>query len=543
MIHKLLNNKYSRLLLGIFAVSFIIRVFQLGSLPFNFHEDEVLVGYVGRYILENGFDIYGNKWPLLFFNKFGDYYIIGPFYLSAISSLIFGMNEFAIPFPAAFLGSLIVFPTYTLSYFVTRNKTIGLIAAAFIAITPWHIVLSRSSVEGIMGSTIFLSGIVLLLYAIRRKEIKYLIVGSFLFLLCYWMYHPFRIYVPLSFVPLCILFPEIRKNKKLLVGFITATIVFFGLTFYISTTPWGSGRLEQTSIFSELSGVKIRIQQQIFNTGEEDIPTARIFNNKLIGFGREFINQYVTYFSPNFLFLRGGAESRYDMPDQGLLYVSFLIFLIAAFLPIGKKIRYHNSYLYYLIYLILLAPFPAAITYYGSPNINRSALLASVLIIPVAIGFYNILTAKYNKLFVPVLGLILLAECIYFWHQYSVQGEVFNAIRRNDAHRELVQYVQKKKQQYQHIFLPAEGNIALYYLFFNKDFNPNYATQFKTDARIDSIDNISFIDTSCPSTINNLNFDNSLIINRYNCSEVTELKKITDIKGKNILLGFTVYSQ
>ena len=60
-------------LLLIFAIALVLRLYRLGTLPITFHEDELLSGYLGRYILQNGFDLYGNKWPLLYFNKFGDY--------------------------------------------------------------------------------------------------------------------------------------------------------------------------------------------------------------------------------------------------------------------------------------------------------------------------------------------------------------------------------------------------------------------------------------------------------------------------------------
>ena len=59
-----MRNRHLLLLGGVFLFACIIRLLYLGSFPTNFHEDEVLVGYVGRFILQNGVDIYGNPWPL-----------------------------------------------------------------------------------------------------------------------------------------------------------------------------------------------------------------------------------------------------------------------------------------------------------------------------------------------------------------------------------------------------------------------------------------------------------------------------------------------
>lgn len=530
------------LLFLIFFLALALRLYKLGSLPFNPHEDEILSGYVGRFILENGVDLYGNKWPLLYFNKFGDYYIILPMYLAGLSSFLFGVNAFAIRFPAAFIGSLIVFPLYYLTLQVFKDKKAALIAALLGAITPWHLVLSRSSVEGIIGSTIFLGAIVCVLEYIRNKRNLVGLLSVGLFFLSYWIYHPFRIYTPLVLLPLPILFASIRKDRRMLMTWVVTAGLFFLLTFGISSTEWGSGRFEQTSIFSDLSGVTIRIQEQIYNSGNDNIFIARLFHNKVIGFGREFIAQYLTYFSPVFLFLKGGAESRFDVPDNGLYFITYLMGIISACF-LGKY-KGDKPYLWYFLYLLVIAPIPAALTYYGSPNIHRAAFFGVLLLIPIAYGFAQLLKLKYVRLITVGLVLLVLVEFGYFWHQYSVQADVYTGIRRNDAFKELALYTAQHKDEYDLVYLPAEGNTALYYLYFTQDFNPKYASQFKTDARIDKVGNVQFLDATCPTEKLWANdFDKKiLVVNRHSCGEKADLQKVTDIKGRNPLLGFTLYT-
>ncbi|MDA1317385.1 MAG: glycosyltransferase family 39 protein [bacterium] len=530
------------ILLFIWLLSFGLRIYHLGSLPFNFMEDEVLSGYVGRYILQNGIDLYGNEWPLLFFDKFGDFYIIGPMYLSGLSTYLFGITEFAVRFPAALLGSMIVFPIYYFVKNIFRNTNIGLLSALLVSLSPWHIILSRSTVEGIIGSSIFLSALVLLVAFIYRKKYMYFFIAIVLFFISYFIYHPFRMYTPLIFLPIPLFFPKLKARLPIFGSIIAVFILFAGLTYYISTTPWGSGRFHQTSIFSELSGVSIRIQEQIYNVGEQDIFRARLFHNKVIGYGREFIRQYISYFSPNFLFTNGGAESRYDVPDQGLLYLTYLALIIIALSPLkAKKIEINNHLMGYFFYLLLIAPLPAAVTYYGSPNIHRSLFLGILLIIPAAYGAYKLWFIPYRKIVISIVVMVLLGEFIYFWHQYSVQSDKFTAMRRNDAHRELMNYLQENSASYEHIYLPAEGATSLYYLFFTKNFSKDLAGKFHKDAYIKSIDNITFIESSCP-TENPLKLtDRILIVNRHNCPEKPDLHKVATIKGKNELLGFTLY--
>ncbi|MBI3366083.1 glycosyltransferase family 39 protein [Candidatus Roizmanbacteria bacterium] len=368
------KHKATVALLLVFALALFLRLYRLGTLPANFHEDEVLSGFIGRYILQNGKDIYGNPWPLLYFNKFGDFYIILPVYLSGLATYVFGINEFAVRFPIALFGALAVFPVYLLVYWTTKNKSISLLSALLSAIVPWQLVLGRSTTEGIIGCTLFLTGIVLFLQSIKKQNIPLLVLSSILFFITYDIYHPFRLYTPLIFISTFLIFRNQMKKKKYILSYLFAMIFFFALTLYIGTTFWGKGRFVQTSIFSPISGVSIKINELMFGEGQQQIHIARLFHNKIIMYGREFINQYFSYFSPSLLFVNGWQKSRYYVPEQGLMFLSFLVFLFLAILPIKTKpsFQINKQHFLFLLFLLFLAPFPAAFTVIESPNVHRA---------------------------------------------------------------------------------------------------------------------------------------------------------------------------
>lgn len=104
-----MNKKALLVLFVIFFLTSFLRIFNLLSLPFSLHTDELYAGYVGRYIFLHGQDVYRNIFPL-YFNKFGDFRPIGIFWLSGLSTFVLGINEFAIRFPSALFGALTVFP-------------------------------------------------------------------------------------------------------------------------------------------------------------------------------------------------------------------------------------------------------------------------------------------------------------------------------------------------------------------------------------------------------------------------------------------------
>lgn len=535
------------MLFEIWIVALLLRIYNLETLPSSLMDDEVLSGYVGRFILENGVDLYGNKFPLFYFDKFGDYYIIGPFYLAGLSTYLFGVTAFAVRFPVALFGSLIVFPVYFFTKLIFNNKKVSLFASLFIAIVPWHLVLSRSSTEGIIGSTIFLTGIFLILMFIKESRRLFFVIGAFLILLSYFIYHPFRMYAPLSLLPLPLIFSAIlirRENRKKLLSVILLILFFLGLTVYISSTPWGKGRFEQTSIFSPLARVEGRIQEQIYNTGQNRIFEARLFNNKIIGYGREFINQYFSYFSPVVLSIDTGEENRYDMPAQGLVYITFLIFIGASLLPVKSKLKINSACLVYFFYLLLIAPIPAALTYLGSPNVHRALFLVVLLVIPAAYGVYKINLLKYGKIILLFIFFLLICEFFYFWHQYSVQSDIHNAIRRNDAQKELIVYLKQNESNYEKIYLPSEGTMSLYLLFYKNTFSSSLVGMFNKGYRLDmeSFQQYVFTESSCAT--NDLEFgeEKILVVNKYDCQIPSEFTKVATIKGKNHLLGFDLYS-
>lgn len=116
-------------------------------------------------------------------------------------------------------------------------------------------------------------------------------------------------------------------------------LVSMATTLAISGTDWGKGRFDQTSIFSESSGVRI-LQNQL-NTTEANIYTAKIFNNKYYLYGRAFLSNYLSYFSPSFLFLDGDEPPRFDIVNTGLIPLSLLIlFGVAAVGRLQKENRH-----------------------------------------------------------------------------------------------------------------------------------------------------------------------------------------------------------
>lgn len=502
----------------IFAVALFFRVYKLGTVPHNLSDDEIANTYGAQYILKNGVDLYGNTTPLLYFDKFGDYPPVLPMYVSGLSSLVFGTGEFGSRFLIALLGALTVIPVFLLAKLVFKNTWTALFAAGILAILPWHVTYSRVNSEGIVGLFVFTWGIWLLLVAVTVRSLRIYVPAFIVLLLTYLLYPSFRIIVPLTLIAVPVLIWQYGWKTRFMAVVAGSVIIAFALTFYISSTVWGKGRFDQTSIFTTVSGVEIQLKQFIFN--EPDITTARIFNNKPVYFGREFLRQYSFYFSPTYLFFDGGQPKHYRYPNSGLAYVSLAVLTIIALIAYFRRSSTKMAYPLFLVllYILALSPIPAALTVVDSPHTHRSITMSVFLVFVFAFAFHSIISSKLWKIPVlAVLGIVLSAEVIFFYHHYLQHTNAYAGLYRNEGSRELVEFIVANKDIYDEFYISSSSLwFALYYLYYTENYDPSLAGKFGKDFRIDKIDNVYFMPQNCPSEeiINMSMRENKLAVSR-----------------------------
>lgn len=487
---KLLKDHF--FLIGILLLALVIRVINLGAIPQSFHTDELAAGYIGRYIFLHGTDIFGNLFPL-YINKFGDFRPIGIFWFSGLSTFLFGVNEFAVRLPGAFFGALTTIPLYLLTLEIFKSKKGALLSASALAILPWHIVLSRATSEGIIGLFLLVTSLYFGFLYLRTGKKKHLILSLVFGISTYFLYHVFRLLMPLLFAPLVI---YATKDKRKLMG--ALTILFFLITIGMALTSSGSGRFSQVAFYKN-ENLSAQINGLITAEGQNNVTDARIFHNKAVVYGREFINLYATYFSVDFLLKDKGLPARYVVPSHGLLFYSFaplLILFLIFFVPNFRKSKNAT----FILYLLLITPLPAALTNEDSPNLHRSMLLILPFTIMIGVGLgtlLDLLKKKYQITLCAILGFFVLLELIFFAHQYSVHSKSHLPFYRNEGNKQVIEYVIENQSKYSHIYLPSIDDLPLYYLFFKNNFekveNGKFGVKFKTD----TLDNIIFIDDGC----------------------------------------------
>lgn len=491
----------------IFIIAVFLRFYNLNNYPVGFHQDEASLGYNGYSLLLTGKDDNGNSFPL-YIDMFGDNRPSGYHYLTIIPIMLFGLTEFSTRFPGALIGSLTVFTMFLLANAIFKNKTVGLLSALLIAVSPWHIVISRASGEAVVMLLFIILGFSLLLQGLAENKNKFIIWGAIFASLSYFFYHTPRVFVPLAFLVFAsFFFPFWRKEPrliraKMLLVFVFLTSLVFCLVFLIRG---GTGRYSQVNIFNNFE-TNFFIWQEIQEDTLAHSPRylSRLVHNKLTNNLRVFADNYFDYFSGDFLFAKGGLPNWYSVPRMGLMYIIELPFLIfGLYYLIKSKNKMHKVPLIWL----LVAPIVPAITMDDIPNINRSIVMVPALEIIAAVGFINAISTIHKKksLVVGLIVLLFLGNFSYFGHQYFVNAKVHKPWYRNNGFSEMMRVVNENYNKYDAIVISKfQGGIYPLVLFYSK-YNPKtYQEEGSTKNKdYTGFGKFFFVPQDCPSVQRN----------------------------------------
>ncbi len=458
MDRKTLSTLFLIVILGI-ALRFSFLIYNPPSLNW----DEVSQGYNAYSILKTGMDQWGQKFPVFNFRAYGDYPTTLNLYLTIPSILIFGLTEFAIRFPHALLGVFTVISIYFFAYGLTKRKEVGLFSAFLAATGPWYIFTSRFVLQS--NLSVFLLAAAGAFFFNREKN-KYFLPVSFLLLtLSLFSYHTTRIFSPLLLLGGLLIY----RPKKILIGIFA--FLFFVLAGFILQNPESRAR----------SGVLFLIDQGAVNKiiearNKSDLPeiVKKIIYNRPFYFVQNFSKNYISYFSPQFLFLKGGTQYQFSIPNFGLIYPVSLPFFYLGIIFLAAKLKADKNYLFISLWLIF-SPIPASLTN-ESYAVIRATTMLPITEILISLGFFW----SIQKLSVKFRGAAILIYIIIlalFSENYLTN--YFTGYRTNYSwswqfgYKEAVEFVKSNYAKYDNIIVTKKyGEPHEFFLFFLK-YNPS----------------------------------------------------------------------
>jgi 4-amino-4-deoxy-L-arabinose transferase-like glycosyltransferase len=473
---RILNYKY---LILIVILGAILRFTALSQMPPSLNWDEISHGYNAYSILKTGHDEWRQLFPVANFRAYGDYPLPLNLYLTIPFIFVFGLTQNAIRIPHAMLGTIAILAVYFLALGITKNKKISLIASFLAAIDPWLLFPSRAVFQSNLSIFFLTTGMAAFF---NREKNKWLMPISFLFLgLTLFSYHSTRIFTPLLLVPIIFIYrkeflEKFKKHKPQFIVSLLFIILFFGSLPFILLNPSARAR----------SNVVFLIDQGAINQIENDratstLPFKSLIYNKVTYFGVKFTQNYVNYFSPNFLFLNGGTQYQFSVPNHGVLYlVTLPFFYLGLILLIGKAIQ-NKDYRLILLWL-LLAPIPAAITQ-DSGAVIRATTMLPIPELLVGLGVYEVF--KRLPKYEIVLGTIFTIAMILSLENYVT---VYAKSYRTDyswawqyGYEQVVSYAKQNYNNYDQIITTKNyGEPHEYFLFFMQ-YDP---TKYMTDPNL-----------------------------------------------------------
>ena len=138
------------------ALALFARIYQFGRIPGDINQDEAFAGYEAFSLLVSGKDSHGYSFPV-YLTAWGSGMNALNSYLMIPFIALFGLRTWVIRLPQLIVGSLSIPVAYLTMKRLCDVKT-ALFSAFFLAIAPWHIMLSRWGLESNLAPGFLLFG-------------------------------------------------------------------------------------------------------------------------------------------------------------------------------------------------------------------------------------------------------------------------------------------------------------------------------------------------------------------------------------------------
>ena len=493
--------KQKLLLALILLLGFVLRFYALNDFPTGFQRDEAFLGYNAFSLLKTGREISGDLLPLHLRSFL--FTPAGYSYLSLIPIALFDLSKFSIRFASAFFGFL----TIPLIYFLTREilekeklkkaSSFALFAAFLIAVSPWHINLSRTA-SVITPVVFFITlGVYFYFKSLNKEKVLFLLLSFLSFFVSLFFYVSPYSFLPLFLPGLFIFYPSKFKKTFILLYLLLIIIPLFATL----TSSNLSLRANSISIIKN-NETSLRIGESAREDGVAKINSGlvRVFHNKPSVLSTIFLQNYFDHLSYSFLFTEKSFPDRFRVPRMGIMYLfEFALLILGVIFVIKNNLKLGH----FLIFWALIAPVGSSLSFDDVPNMQRTLYMLPPLLILETIGVYYLIEKLNLKRWFPILLLIIFLNIFYYLHQYCIHGAVYRPWYRQEGYETLVKKLNTYLPNYKKaIITNRESGPSVEVAFFSK-FSPSAFLEDTKNQDVQNSDMVSFgkytfSDEECP---------------------------------------------
>ncbi|MCA9548670.1 MAG: hypothetical protein KC933_01460 [Myxococcales bacterium] len=334
-------------LLTLLAVAAFLRFSDLETNPPGLWQDEASTGLDAYLLWTTGKDRAGEAFPIIA-RSFGDYPLAGYRYLSAPIVGLLGLTTGHERLVAAIFGTLLV-----LAAFWAARQRLGRGPALFAALSatfaPTWLHFSRFGSEAILLPACLTLGWALVDWGRAEGRRAGLWLGAAWLAAAAYTYHAAKVFLPLWLLGFLVL--EWPLIKALWSGRQRHHVVGPALVFTLGVLP--------SFVVALSEGGMARQQQVLAWYAHEGITLVRVM-----------VGNYLSYFDPGMLFVRGGPAVAQSIPGLGrwnLVELPLMVVGLGTLLLRTPDRRVAG----FLLYWFLIGPLPGGLTY-ESHNMGRA---------------------------------------------------------------------------------------------------------------------------------------------------------------------------
>jgi len=483
-----------RYIIILLVISFIFRFYQLGTVPVSLAHDEIDNVIQAHSFIHTGSDIVGSWSPWQMLPNSGVMSEWGPL-INTISAKFLPPSLFSAHLSTAILSTLYPLLIWLLLQKLGVSRRIASFSALLLALSPWHILFSRTVLEQPSSLFFYTLSWIFLSNIYQKKPAKYIILNTIYFAVTYafgfFTYHGYKFSLPFLTIILSAYYSYRTSPKKIyfLLPFIVVGLLFIHV--FINRESYSSRGSEMVFNQSEVATKAVDLERRQSLAPEW---SKKLFSNKMTFIGDQVLENYLNLYNPETLFLHGEANGVFSVWKNG-----YLLIILAPFLIIGagELIRIWRPTEQILLLLLLASPLTSVIHIGDASYSFRSAFSLILLHVIAAYGLSSFIariskSKLWKAIVLPLLFLTSVLGLGYFCYIYYFLSPVTNAnayffgdrlmanyVRLNQGKRVLVLDPQPR-YSYSQIVLARGRVTAIVIASFKNQFSPAEGDVYET---------------------------------------------------------------
>ena len=468
-----MNKKTTAILIFILIFGSVLRLYQLGQTPISLFGDELDVAYHSWSLISTGRDYMGNLLPT-YIRSLAEWRAPLLMYFTAPFMALFGVSPFSVRLPVALLGIFSLYLVYLVVKKLFQRESVALLACFILSITPWHLHYSRASFEVVPLLSLTLLGI-------NSYLNRSLGLSLFWFALTFFTYSTAYITTPLILLGLIFIYKLPKEKSTTNNLFFALSLLLFALV--LKNTFWGaaSNRFQSLSVLSSFE-----IEEKVILSRTEkwvdDNLFEKIFANKYL-FSLEKITQnYLSSFSPAFLFSTADPFFRHSSGRSGLLLTfSFPLFFLGLYWLL-TNLHLKESKL--LVFLLLVLPLPASLTLDGGNHATRLFLFVLPLVVISSLSVTLLKKwSNLQKVITLLVAIFIFLSLSTYLYQYYYHYRFQSWRYWHFGYDQIFTSLAKIQGQYSKVYLNNTYQPSLLpFLVYTKYHPKNFQQNFQTDS-------------------------------------------------------------